>query len=185
MSAPKDMHAEPAAARPSKVVGAMRELRSAFIDVTLHAQKGFAVCDYIEHLEAKLEAVGAGGVGAMMSKPDIATAIHYPAHWDTAAYPTLESALSELSAWFKCSECAQPAPAVVEPGPLQTVSVKHLAQRALEAQPKSDPEYWPLSYKAGHMEDELIELRAALKIAIAASPQPHQIAEPASQGDAA
>lgn len=36
----------------------------------------------------------------------VASAIHYPEHWDTAAYPTLESALNELCAWFKCSECA-------------------------------------------------------------------------------
>jgi hypothetical protein len=44
--------------------------------------------------------------------PAIAAAIHYPDHWDTAAYPTAESALSELTAWFKCSEC-KPAPATL------------------------------------------------------------------------
>jgi len=38
----------------------------------------------------------------------VAKAIHYPECWDTAAYPTLESALAELFAWFKCSndDCA-------------------------------------------------------------------------------
>jgi hypothetical protein len=30
--------------------------------------------------------------------------IHYPEHWDTAAYPTLESALLEVGD-FRCSEC--------------------------------------------------------------------------------
>ena len=33
-----------------------------------------------------------------------AAAIHYPACWDTAAYPTLESALSEMYHDFKCQE---------------------------------------------------------------------------------
>jgi hypothetical protein len=38
------------------------------------------------------------------AQPDTAQAIHYPECWDVAAYPTLESALSEI-AEFKCSEC--------------------------------------------------------------------------------
>lgn len=38
------------------------------------------------------------------AQPDTAKAIHYPECWDVAAYPTLESALSEIAA-FKCSEC--------------------------------------------------------------------------------
>lgn len=42
---------------------------------------------------------------------DIAEAIHYPDCWDQMAYPTLESALHELTAWFKCAndECQQRA----------------------------------------------------------------------------
>lgn len=40
----------------------------------------------------------------------VVKAIHYPDCWDTAAYPTLESALNEVYAHFKCSECAAPAP---------------------------------------------------------------------------
>ena len=32
-----------------------------------------------------------------------ATSIHYPECWDTAAYPTVESALSEVYAGFKCT----------------------------------------------------------------------------------
>lgn len=37
----------------------------------------------------------------------IASAIHYPECWDTAAYPTLDSALEEVCAGFRCSndEC--------------------------------------------------------------------------------
>jgi len=45
---------------------------------------------------------------------DIATSIHYPECWDTAAYPTVESALHELQAWFAATphECWEaPAPA--------------------------------------------------------------------------
>lgn len=51
----------------------------------------------------------------------IARRIHYPACWDTAAYPTLASALVECAAWYdlRCGECeagsivraASPAPA--------------------------------------------------------------------------
>lgn len=43
------------------------------------------------------------------SAVDLEAAIHYPECWDTAAYPTVESALAELCAFFKCSnaDCAQ------------------------------------------------------------------------------
>lgn len=55
------------------------------------------------------------------------------------------------------------------------VAVKMWHQRAQEAQPKSDPEFWPLSFKAGFMEDEIIDLRAALSDAggSAPGPEPH------------
>ena len=39
----------------------------------------------------------------------IAAAIHYPECWDTAAYPTIESALSEVFAHYRCTEHAAPA----------------------------------------------------------------------------
>lgn len=45
---------------------------------------------------------------------DIAKRIHYPEHWDTAAYPTLVEALWECVPDFKCSECDAAAP---EPHP--------------------------------------------------------------------
>jgi hypothetical protein len=35
----------------------------------------------------------------------IATALHYPEHWDTAAYPTLETVILEAVSDFACSEC--------------------------------------------------------------------------------
>ena len=34
-----------------------------------------------------------------------ATFLHYPEHWDTAAYPTLQSAIHEALAWSGCSVC--------------------------------------------------------------------------------
>jgi hypothetical protein len=37
-----------------------------------------------------------------------ATLIHYPQHWDTAAYPTLESAVREALSWAGCSACKDP-----------------------------------------------------------------------------
>lgn len=45
-----------------------------------------------------------------MRLADIAKAIHYPECWDTAAYPTLASALCEMFAFFKCTndDCAAP-----------------------------------------------------------------------------
>jgi hypothetical protein len=39
----------------------------------------------------------------------IANAIHYPACWDTAAYPELDDALAEMFQAFRCQECAPPA----------------------------------------------------------------------------
>lgn len=40
-------------------------------------------------------------------RESIAKEIHYPACWDTAAYPTLEDAMLEMvfSTRFVCSEC--------------------------------------------------------------------------------
>ena len=37
-------------------------------------------------------------------------AIHYPACWDTVAYPTVDSALNEVFTWFSCGqdECKFP-----------------------------------------------------------------------------
>ncbi len=44
----------------------------------------------------------------VQQSPDIAKLIHYPEHWDTAAYPDLNSALHEiLSCNFSCQECGQ------------------------------------------------------------------------------
>jgi hypothetical protein len=45
-----------------------------------------------------------------------AAAIHYPDCWDTAAYPTLESALIELYHAFKCSECSPEEEQAAMPG---------------------------------------------------------------------
>ncbi len=48
----------------------------------------------------------------MMADPAgdrIAAAIHYPECWDTAVYPTIESALSEVFAHYRCTEHAAPA----------------------------------------------------------------------------
>ncbi len=48
----------------------------------------------------------------MMAEPAddrIAAALHYPECWDTAAYPTVESALSEVYAHYRCTEHDAPA----------------------------------------------------------------------------
>lgn len=48
----------------------------------------------------------------MMAEPAddrIAAAIHYPECWDTAAYPTVESALAEVFAHYHCTEHDAPA----------------------------------------------------------------------------
>jgi len=41
--------------------------------------------------------------------------IHYPACWDTAAYPTFESALNEVYAAFSCTVCTQPRDEAASP----------------------------------------------------------------------
>lgn len=46
---------------------------------------------------------------AVPADDHIAPAIHYPECWDTAAYPTVESALSEVFAHYRCTEHDAPA----------------------------------------------------------------------------
>lgn len=45
---------------------------------------------------------------AMLEDAGYAALIHYPEHWDTAAYPTLDSAVREALAWAGCSVCKEP-----------------------------------------------------------------------------
>ena len=45
-----------AAERPITVGAAMKQMRDCFIDVTIHSQRAYAVCDYIEQLEDALRA---------------------------------------------------------------------------------------------------------------------------------
>lgn len=54
------------------------------------------------------------GHSAPATEIDVAKAIHYPECWDTAAYPTLESAISEIAA-FRCTndDCAAAPVAVL------------------------------------------------------------------------
>jgi hypothetical protein len=47
-----------------------------------------------------------------LEQPKWSEFLHYPKCWDTAAYPTLKSAIHETLAWSGCSQCqpaAQPA----------------------------------------------------------------------------
>jgi hypothetical protein len=44
----------------------------------------------------------------MRELAEIAKTIHYPDCWDTAAYPTIYSALNELAGCVGCSECKYP-----------------------------------------------------------------------------
>lgn len=57
----------------------------------------------------KLSVLEADGFDACLA---MANAIHYPACWDTSAYPTLQSALHEMAGTFSCSndECSVNAP---------------------------------------------------------------------------
>lgn len=53
------------------------------------------------------------GLRKLLSMLDtVSEALHYPACWDTAAYPSLSDALSAVYADFECSECS-PVPAPV------------------------------------------------------------------------
>lgn len=61
--------------------------------------------DALENVRMGYEAAQAlsDGGGEQNRAYALAAAIHYPDCWDNAAYPTLESALSELFAYFECS----------------------------------------------------------------------------------
>ena len=64
------------------------------------------------------------------------------------------------------------------------MSIKMWHERAREAAPELDPESWPLSFKVGFMEDELIELREkvrALEQAQGSQPLPQGLALEAEQ----
>ncbi|MBR8376505.1 hypothetical protein KDW20_12025 [Burkholderia cenocepacia] len=49
-------------------------------------------------------------LAAQQPESKLAQAIHYPECWDTVAYPTVESALREVYAAFRCQQCEQPEP---------------------------------------------------------------------------
>lgn len=68
--------------------------------------------------------------------------------------------------WF----ASQPPAASQPSGPVQ-----RWHDRIKAAHPNSDPAYWPLSLKAGYMEDEIIELRVAL-----AATQPPAASQPSA-----
>jgi len=63
-----------------------------------------------------------------------AAAIHYPQCWDTAAYPTVESALSEVYAGFRCSagHCGESVASDAVPLPGNTVAEIAEWQRAAD-----------------------------------------------------
>lgn len=76
--------------------------------------------DFVRHTEAARAAMLAAApapdhfrdAAKMVAEPAddrIASAIHYPECWDTAAYPTVESALSEVFAHYRCTEHDAPA----------------------------------------------------------------------------
>lgn len=45
--------------------------------------------------------------GEQWAEFKLAQLIHFPDHWDTAAYPTLRDALKETLSSFQCSECGE------------------------------------------------------------------------------
>ena len=51
--------------------------------------------------------------------------IHYPECWDTAAYPTFESALNEVYAAFSCTVCTHPRGQAASPD--ATSATAHLS----------------------------------------------------------
>ncbi|MCL1618358.1 hypothetical protein [Ralstonia pseudosolanacearum] len=79
-----------------------------------------------------------------LGKPVIAAAIHYPDCWDTAAYPTLAHALTELYVWFKCASenCAkrQAAPETLGREALATELIQLVAELPNRTSPEDDPE---------------------------------------------
>jgi hypothetical protein len=59
---------------------------------------------------ASLPSAAASGEASAVQEVEAgwAALIHYPKHWDTTAYPTLESAVSEALSWAGCSACKDP-----------------------------------------------------------------------------
>lgn len=70
----------------------------------------------------------ARGLLSSSQASSIGKAIHYPECWDTAAYPTIEDALSEMFACFKCSDadCQTPPAASQEAKPVAAEPVAYV-----------------------------------------------------------
>ena len=65
--------------------------------------KGFCsiMCQEFWYYEDEINDLVAENKRLKEQVANLAYLIHYPEHWDTACYPTLESALHEIG----CSEC--------------------------------------------------------------------------------
>ena len=72
---------------------------------------------------------------------DVGEAIHYPACWDTAAYPTMQDAMAEIGA-FKCSECT--------PAPVQQAAPSDDGWTDANDICQLPPEGWYCTRTAGH-----------------------------------
>lgn len=68
----------------------------------------------------------------------IAAGIHYPECWDTMAYPTLESALAEVFAWWQCSNeaCGRASTTPIKPS--QVKAARQVLEAAAKACERSD-----------------------------------------------
>jgi hypothetical protein len=78
------------------VVGSADSAQDDEQDLTIVYMKGFADGKRASNLQA------GEPVGELIAS-DMAIALHYPEHWDTAAYPTVMDALAEVIAYFQCS----------------------------------------------------------------------------------
>lgn len=76
--------------------------------------------------------------------------LHYPKCWDTAAYPTLDSAIHETLAWSECATCKE---AQLEP----TVDGWPL----YSGLPEPEPELWGCKFNKGNRFDTFYTKAAA------------------------
>ena len=83
-------------------VKACKDLGSTWYDRTHHGEGGGhdECAEAIQAIPIDAFIAGSGGID-----DSIASLIHYPECWDTAAYPTLIDAIREALSWQGCSVC--------------------------------------------------------------------------------
>ena len=188
MSTPKDMHAELMRLAKNMMGASWAEGTPESYESERLALDAFArtLTDRITELEAQLEAVVAGGMGAMVPPKSAHVGDSNFESWFSEYSPAGRGTKQQMRDSYAAGmgdPAAQPAPAVVGPDDLQGAISKALRRAWQLGQTywqQADSEYVSQHKKSAETQRKFEQLVDESR-ALITSPQPHQIAEPASQ----